>query len=161
MEDAINDDNSVVALSQEKMDELEMFRGDTVFVKGNKNHETVCIVLVDGTCQNECVRMNQVVQNNVGVRSNDFVSIRPLQDMKYGKRVRIKATNDDIQKNQKNLFEVYLRPYFLEAYRPVCKGDTFIVRANRQPIEFQVIETDPDPCCIVAPDTIIMCDGQT
>lgn len=33
VEDAINDDNSVVALSQAKMDELQLFRGDTVLLK--------------------------------------------------------------------------------------------------------------------------------
>ena len=27
-----------------------------------------------------------------------------------------------------NLFDVYLKPYFLEAYRPVQKGDLFLVR---------------------------------
>ena len=27
-----------------------------------------------------------------------------------------------------NLFDVYLKPYFLEAYRPVTKGDLFLVR---------------------------------
>lgn len=27
-----------------------------------------------------------------------------------------------------NLFDVYLKPYFLEAYRPVKKGDLFLVR---------------------------------
>ncbi len=32
-EEAVNDDNSVV-LSQEKMDELQLFRGDTVLLKG-------------------------------------------------------------------------------------------------------------------------------
>ena len=30
VEDAVNDDNSVVALSSAKMDELQLFRGDTV-----------------------------------------------------------------------------------------------------------------------------------
>ena len=30
VEDAVNDDNSVVALSLAKMDELQLFRGDTV-----------------------------------------------------------------------------------------------------------------------------------
>jgi hypothetical protein len=27
-----------------------------------------------------------------------------------------------------NLFETYLKPYFVEAYRPLRKGDTFLVR---------------------------------
>ena len=33
VEDAVNDDNSVVALSMAKMDELQLFRGDTVLLK--------------------------------------------------------------------------------------------------------------------------------
>lgn len=41
VEEAVNDDNSVVALSQEKMDELQLFRGDTVLLKGKRRKETV------------------------------------------------------------------------------------------------------------------------
>ncbi|CAF5018406.1 unnamed protein product, partial [Rotaria magnacalcarata] len=33
IDDAVNDDNSAVALSQQKMDELQLFRGDTVLLK--------------------------------------------------------------------------------------------------------------------------------
>lgn len=36
VEEAVNDDNSVVAMSQEKMDELRLFKGDTVLLKGKK-----------------------------------------------------------------------------------------------------------------------------
>lgn len=36
VEEAVNDDNSVVALSQAKMDELQLFRGDTVLLKGTQ-----------------------------------------------------------------------------------------------------------------------------
>lgn len=41
VEEAVNDDNSVVALSQDKMDELQLFRGDTVLLKGKRRKETV------------------------------------------------------------------------------------------------------------------------
>jgi hypothetical protein len=34
VDDATNDDNSVVCLSKAKMDELQLFRGDTVLLKG-------------------------------------------------------------------------------------------------------------------------------
>lgn len=60
----------------------------------------------------------------------------------------------------RNLFEVYLKPYFLEAYRPIHKGDTFIVRGGMRAVEFKVVETDPAPFCIVAPDTVIHCEGD-
>ena len=56
--------------------------------------------------------------------------------------------------------QVYLKPYFLEAYRPIHKGDTFIVRGGMRAVEFKVVETDPSPYCIVAPDTVIHCEGE-
>ena len=105
------------------------------------------------------------------------------------------------------MFDVFLKPYFLEAYRPVHKGtlcllctvhvcvikcvkcvyvsvcvcvcqsvyvcvcvfvpcchypvgDIFLIRGGMRAVEFKVIETDPSPYCIVAPDTVIHCDGD-
>ena len=55
---------------------------------------------------------------------------------------------------------MYLKPYFLEAYRPIHKGDTFIIRGGMRAVEFKVVETDPAPYCIVAPDTVIHCEGE-
>ena len=55
---------------------------------------------------------------------------------------------------------MYLKPYFLEAYRPIKKGDIFLVRGGMRAVEFKVIETDPSPHCIVAPDTVIHCEGE-
>ena len=45
--------------------------------------------------------------------------------------------------------------YFAAAYRPVRKGDTFLVRGGMRTVEFKVIETDPAEYCIVAQDTVI------
>ena len=59
-----------------------------------------------------------------------------------------------------NWFKVYLKPYFLEAFRPIHKGDTFIMRGGMRAVEFKVVETDPAPYCIVAPDTVIHCEGE-
>lgn len=41
------------------------------------------------------------------------------------------------------------------AYRPVRKGDTFLVRGGMRTVEFKVVETDPSEYCIVAQDTVI------
>jgi len=59
VEDAVNEDNSVVALSQAKMDQLQLFRGDTVLLKGKKRRETVCIVLSDDTITDDKIRLNR------------------------------------------------------------------------------------------------------
>ncbi len=40
------------------------------------------------------------------------------------------------------------------------KGDTFIVRGAMRAVEFKVVETDPEEFCIVAPDTVIHCEGE-
>uniref|UniRef100_A0A8C2H6W8 Transitional endoplasmic reticulum ATPase n=1 Tax=Cyprinus carpio TaxID=7962 RepID=A0A8C2H6W8_CYPCA len=160
VDESINEDNSVVSLSQAKMDELQLFRGDTVLLKGKKRRETVCIVLSDDTCSDEKVRMNRVVRNNLRVRLGDVISIQPCPDVKYGKRIHVLPIDDTVEGITGNLFEVYLKPYFLEAYRPIRKGDIFLVRGGMRAVEFKVVETDPSPYCIVAPDTVIHCEGE-
>lgn len=60
VDEARNDDNSVVCLSAAKMEELQLFRGDTVLLKGKKGHDTICIVLSDDDTQDSNIRMNKV-----------------------------------------------------------------------------------------------------
>jgi transitional endoplasmic reticulum ATPase len=74
--------------------------------------------------------------------------------------VHILPFADSIEGITGSLFDVYLKPYFLEAYRPVRKGDTFLARGGMRAVEFKVVETDPAEYCIVAPDTEIYCEGE-
>ena len=55
------------------MDELQLFRGDTVLMKGKRRKETVCIVLSDDTVSDEKIRINRCVRNNLRVRLGDIV----------------------------------------------------------------------------------------
>eukprot|EP01138_Halocafeteria_seosinensis_P000756 gb/GECG01000774.1/.p1 GENE.gb/GECG01000774.1/~~gb/GECG01000774.1/.p1 ORF type:complete len:831 (+),score=151.57 gb/GECG01000774.1/:1-2493(+) len=160
VDEAVNDDNSVVTLSPKKMEELELFRGDTVKIKGKKGHETVCIVLAEDDCDDGSIRMNRVVRNNLRVRLGDVISVSAAPEVPYGKRIHVLPIDDTIEGVSGNLFDVYLKPYFLEAYRPVKKGDLFLVRQAMHPVEFKVVETDPDETVIVAPDTVIHCEGE-
>ncbi|KDD73706.1 AAA+ ATPase, partial [Helicosporidium sp. ATCC 50920] len=157
---AVNDDNSVVALHPDKMDELQLFRGDTVLLRGKKRRDTVCIVLADDTCEEGKVRLNKVVRKNLRLRLGDIVSVHQCPDVKYGKRVHVLPFEDTIEGISGNLFDAFLKPYFLEAYRPLRKGDTFHVRGGMRTVEFKVVETDPADYCIVAPDTEIFCEGE-
>merc|ERR1711904_726823 len=140
------------------MEELNMFRGDNVLVKGKKRKDTVCIVLADDNLEDSKIRLNKVVRKNLRVRLGDIVSVHAFGDVPYGKRVHVLPLDDTIEGVTGNLFDVYLKPYFLEAYRPVRKGDLFLVRQAMHPVEFKVVETDPQPYCIVAPDTVIHCE---
>lgn len=160
VEEAVNDDNSVVALHPNTMEKLQLFRGDTVLLKGKKRKDTVCIVLHDDTTEENKIRMNKVIRNNLRVRLGDIISVHQCPDVKYGKRVHVLPIDDTIDGLSGNLFDLFLKPYFLEAYRPVRKGDTFLVRGGMRAVEFKVVETDPDEFCIVAPDTIIHCEGE-
>ena len=160
VDEATNDDNSVAVLSQAKMNELNIMRGDSIMIKGKKRRDTVCITLVDNELEDGKIRLNKVVRKNLKVRLGDLVSIHPVPDIPYGKRVHILPIDDTIQGISGNLFEIYLKPYFREAYRPVRKGDLFLVRGGFRPVEFKVVEVDPGEFVIVAPDTIIHCEGE-
>ncbi|KAK6152366.1 hypothetical protein DH2020_015001 [Rehmannia glutinosa] len=176
VDEAVNDDNSVVYLHPETMEKLQIFRGDTILIKvlfffffapfrdlllfqlGKKRKDTVCLALADETCDQPKIRMNKVVRNNLRVRLGDVVSVHQCPDVKYGKRVHILPVDDTIEGVTGSLFDAFLKPYFLEAYRPVRKGDLFLVRGGMRSVEFKVIETDPGDYCVVAPDTEIFCE---
>jgi len=160
VDEAHNDDNSVVSLNLQKMQELNFFRGDTVIIKGKKRKDTVCIVLADETCDDTKIRMNKVVRKNLRVRLGDVITVAACPDVKYGARIHVLPLDDTIEGVEGNLFDVFLKPYFLEAYRPVRKGDLFLVRGAMRAVEFKVVETDPGEYCIVAPETVIHCEGE-
>lgn len=126
VEESTNDDNSVVALHPATMEKLQLFRGDTVLLKGKKRRDTICIVLHDDTVEESKIRLNKVVRQNLRVRLGDLVSVHQCPDVKYGKRVHLLPIDDTIEGISGNLFDLYLKPYFLEAYRPVRKGKHFI-----------------------------------
>ena len=104
--------------------------------------------------------MNKVARNNLIVKLGDVCNIHACPEVKYGKRIHVLPFDDSIEGLNGNIFDVYLKPYFLEAYRPVRKGDTFLVRGGMRTVEFKVIETDPSEFCIVAQDTVIHTEGD-
>lgn len=46
VDDAVNDDNSIIAMSNNTMETLNLFRGDNVIVKGKKRRDTILVALV-------------------------------------------------------------------------------------------------------------------
>merc|ERR1712123_297688 len=160
VDDSVSDDNSVVSLSQEKMDELQLFRGDTIMIKGKKRKDTVAIVMSDDTLSNEKIRVPRVMRSNIRVRLGDVVALVPCPDIKYGKRVHVLPIDDSIEGVSGDLFNVFLKPYFTEAYRPVMKGDIFQCKGAMRTVEFKVVDTEPAPYCIVSPDTVIHHEGE-
>jgi len=157
-------DNSCVLLSLAKMEELQLFRGDTVLIKGKKRKETVCIAIANEETEDNKIRMNKVIRKNLRVKLGDVVSLHNAGEVKYGERIHVLPFADTVEGIAGNLFETYLKPYFQESYRPVKKGDCFLVRAGFRPVEFKVVMVEvkdaEEDICIVAPETIIHCDGD-
>jgi transitional endoplasmic reticulum ATPase len=175
--DAVNDDNSIIALSNNTMETLQLFRGDTVLVKGKKRKDTVLIVLADDDLDDGSARINRVVRHNLRVKHGDVVTIHPCPDIKYvrviskshlgspannpqAKRIAVLPIADTVEGITGSLFDVFLAPYFREAYRPVRQGDTFTARGGMRQVEFKVVEVDPPEFGIVAQDTVIHCEGE-
>lgn len=104
--------------------------------------------------------MNRVVRQNLRVRLGDIVSLNQCAEISNGKRILVLPIDDTVEGLTGNLFETYLKPYFMNAYRPVRKGDLFLVRAGMRAVEFKVVETDPEPYCLVSPETVIHCEGE-
>jgi hypothetical protein len=85
------------ACAQAKMDELDLFRGDTVVIKGKRRTDTVCIVLSEDDLPNEKIRMNKVVRRNLRVRIGDIVSVHACPDIQYGRRIHVLPLDDSIE----------------------------------------------------------------
>ncbi|CAE6482759.1 unnamed protein product [Rhizoctonia solani] len=160
VDEATSDDNSIATLNPQTMEALQLFRGDTIIVRGKKRKDTVLICLSSDDVDEGKIQMNKVARHNLRVKLGDLCTVQPCHDIKYGKRVHVLPFDDSVEGLAGNLFEVYLKPYFLEAYRPVRKGDTFLVRGGMRTVEFKVIETDPAEFCIVAQDTVIHVEGE-
>lgn len=160
VDDAVNDDNSVITISSNTMEKLNLFRGDTVLLKGKKRRDTVLIVLSDDEMEDGVARVNRVVRNNLRVRLGDIITVHACPDIKYASRISVLPIADTVDGLTGSLFDVFLKPYFVEAYRPVRKNDHFIVRGSMRAVEFKVVEVEPADYAIVAQDTVIHCEGE-
>ena len=86
------------------------------------------IVLADDDMPDGVARVNRCVRNNLRVRLGDIVTVHPCPDIKYANRISVLPIADTVEGINGSLFDLYLKPYFVEAYRPVRKGDLFTVR---------------------------------
>jgi len=68
------------------MEALQLFRGDTVLVRGKKRKDTVLIVLADDDLDDGSARINRVVRHNLRVKHGDIITIHPCPDIKYVSR---------------------------------------------------------------------------
>ncbi|KAJ6374053.1 hypothetical protein OIU78_029708 [Salix suchowensis] len=63
VDDAINDENSVITLNPATMEQLDILSGDRLLVKGKKRKDTVCMDLADDRCDKPKILMNKFVRS--------------------------------------------------------------------------------------------------
>merc|ERR1711998_689006 len=160
VDDSLNDDNSTVTFHPDVMEEMDFFRGGHVKIRGKRSKFTIAVSLPDEDCEVAKIRMNKVMRKNLKVLLGDVVIVHNCEDCKYGKKIHILPFEDSIEGVTGNLFDTYLKPYFMQAYRPVRAGDCFIVRQAMHPVEFKIVETNPAEYCLVTQDTVIHCEGD-
>jgi len=145
------------------MDELKIFKGDAVMLRGKKRKETICIALTNETAdaKDNHILMNKVVRRNLRLRIGDICSVHPVTgDVPNLTKVHVLPFSDSIDGITGNLTETYLIPYFKDCYRPVKKNDTFLVRGAFRAVEFKVVDVEPGEFGIVAPTTTLFDEGE-
>jgi hypothetical protein len=86
-------------------------------LSGKKRRDTVLICLSSDDVEEGRIQVNKVARNNLRVKLGDFVNVHQCLDIKYGKRVHILPFDDSIEGLSGNIFDVYIKPYFLEGKR--------------------------------------------
>jgi transitional endoplasmic reticulum ATPase len=164
-DDAATDNHSAVSLSPAKMEELGLLDGDTVLLKGKKRKNTIAVARKDEDVADHKVQMTKVVRSNLRLRLGDTVDVSAFPNVKYAKTVQVLPFSDTVEGLAGDLYEVFVKPYFEDQYRPLRLGDTFVARGGMRAVEFKVkyIEgegEEEEEYCVVGPDTVVSCEGD-
>jgi len=166
VDDSLHDDHSTVAISPAKMEQLGLFGGDTVLLKGKKRKNTVAVVNADDNVSDTKIRMTKVIRSNLRLRLGDSVTIQAMNDIKFAKSVTVLPFQDSVEGLKGDLFDVFVKPYFLDKFRPLRLNDIFMARGGMRAVEFKVTEIEmkegeeDSEYCVVGPDTEILCEGE-
>jgi transitional endoplasmic reticulum ATPase len=162
VEEATNDDNTTVYMTAKKLNELGLFRGDPVLIRGKRRKTTIAIALQENgrDLDDAKIRMNKVMRQNLKLRLGDVATINPSAQTPNLSKIHILPYADTIEGLAGDLATTYLIPYFKDAFRPVHKGDSFVVRGNFKPVEFKIVATDPGEFGIVTSATVLFTEGE-
>lgn len=173
--------HTVVGLTEAAMEEMGLFEGDIVSIKGKRGKKTMASVatldqtditaLADGAAESSAIGMSKDAMRNAGVRAGDKVTVLPAPNVKFGKAVLILPTAESLKlagvekMEDANLFNDYLKPYFQGKFRTLYRGDSFHINGPLGElvfscVEIDSVEVDGDTACVVVDDTLIECEGE-
>ena len=61
----MDDDHAIVWISAAKMDDIGLFAGDTVLLKGKRKKNTVALVYTDESVSDNRIRMGKLIRSNL------------------------------------------------------------------------------------------------
>ncbi|CAN0045160.1 unnamed protein product [Ectocarpus sp. 4 AP-2014] len=167
VDDAVSTEveQTVVSLSAAKMDELGIFNGDAVLLKGKKRKDTVCIALVEDGLEDSSIRMSKVTRKNLRLRLGDIVTVHEAPDVKYATVVHVLPYAEDLEGVTGETFETFLQPFFEGEFKPLRKGDTFQTKGAMRTVEFKVMDIatateEEAEYCYINEDTEILYEGE-
>lgn len=136
---------SAIFVSEDVMISLGCSQGNILLIKNGDRVDVGTMFICD--TQDGCIKLNEMMKKNLRVNVGDKVEVSVIENVKSARRILVSPVNAI----EGDLFEEFVKPYFVNAYRPVCKGNTF----SYLDAEFVIKDIDPDTHCIVSPDTII------
>ncbi|CAN0536683.1 unnamed protein product, partial [Ectocarpus sp. 8 AP-2014] len=101
------------------MQQLGIFNGDAVLLKGKKRKDTVCIALVEDGLEDSSIRMSKVTRKNLRLRLGDIVTVHEAPDVKYATVVHVLPYAEDLEGVTGETFETFLQPFFEGEFKPV------------------------------------------
>jgi len=157
-------DNSICAVNAKRMEELGIFNGDTVLIKGRRGRETCCVLVPDDKLPADRIRLPDIVAKALHVNlGSDRVIVNQFADIKNAKRVHVVPFKDSMEGFEGDIFESFLKPYFFENYRPLHVGETFPITDDKldMTIDFKVMQIDDEDTeyGVVAPETVVYTEG--
>lgn len=173
--------HTVVGVSEGTMDDMGLFEGDTVWIRGKRGRKTIASVAVldqadmaalrDGSSDANPIGMSADVMRNAGVRAGDKVTVMSAPNVKFGKAILVLPTAESLKSagaedaDSATLFDNYLKPYFQGKFRALHRGDFFHINGPLGELEFSCVEIDSvdvdgDTTCIVVDETVIEYEGE-
>ena len=133
-----------------------------LLILGKKRRETICIAFVaeDPTAKDGEIRMTKATRRNLRCKLGDVVIVSAIPEVPVATQIKILPFADTIEGISGDLTQTYLIPYFKDAFRPVMKGDCFMVRGSFRPVEFKVVEVAPQNFGTVTDKTLLYTEGE-
>lgn len=159
------EDQSTVVINSQRLVELELSEGDTVILVGKRNRKTIATVTSDADLSSNRIRVSKVGRANLRIKLGDVIRLQPLKEVKIASRVNILPFSDSLQGITGDIFDVFLKPYFIDRFLPVKVGDIFYARGGMRTVDFKFVyaessEGEELEYCIIGPETVITYEGE-